>query len=40
MLGYVAAGMPIEAVASNETISVPGIVGGATPTSCACAATR
>ena len=23
MLGYVAAGMPIEAVASNETISVP-----------------
>jgi len=23
MLGYVAAGMPIEAIASNETISVP-----------------
>ncbi len=43
MLGYVAAGMPIEAVASTEIDFGPGITGqrhGATPTCCACAANR
>ena len=41
LLGYVAAGVPIEAVASARRLPCPKIWwAGATPTCCACAATR